>query len=108
VKNSDGAPILKEPVVRNQDGEQFKGIYMRYLGQLLSVVTDSSAKATYARFILDNADYVWNTVKNAQNEVAAVWIGEQHQPPWLDGIAQSSASDLMNAAIVAGRIATKN
>uniref|UniRef100_A0A914VAG9 Glycoside hydrolase family 76 protein n=2 Tax=Plectus sambesii TaxID=2011161 RepID=A0A914VAG9_9BILA len=104
MNSADGRAILKEPVVHSSDGEQFKGVYMRYLGQLLTATTDASAKAAYARFILENADYVWNSVRNNDSEVAAVWIGQRHQPPWLDAIAQTSAVDLMNAAILAGRI----
>uniref|UniRef100_A0A914XTJ0 Glycoside hydrolase family 76 protein n=1 Tax=Plectus sambesii TaxID=2011161 RepID=A0A914XTJ0_9BILA len=103
MNSSEGKAILKESVVDGEDGEQFKGIFMRYLAQLIAVTTDASRKAAYAQLILDSADYVWNNAKNNQNEVSAVWIGQRHDPPWYDAIAQISAIDLMNAAIYASK-----
>lgn len=103
MNSSDGKPILKESDVNGEDGEQFKGIFMRYLAQLIAATSDASRNAVYAKFILDSADYVWNNARNDQNEVSAIWIGQRHDPPWYDAIAQMSAIDLMNAAVYAAK-----
>ncbi len=94
----------------NNDAKQFKGIFMRYLGQLYATLariepplqTYTDAMARYAKFIQLNADTLW------AGYPGGVFGVDWHRPPgkytpdpqlWIAGILQTSALDCFNCAI---------
>jgi predicted alpha-1,6-mannanase (GH76 family) len=84
---------LKEPNL-NGDGTQFKGIFMRHLGNLYSV----SPREEYRTFILKNADSIWSVAREqSNNEIGSVWNAP---PQKTDASCQSSALDAFNAAMI--------
>jgi predicted alpha-1,6-mannanase (GH76 family) len=92
---ADKNGILTEPGGRKPGGDknQFKGIYIRYLALLNTVLKDTTIK----NFILTNANYAWQHARSADNFIDFNWSG-----PYSDwsGSAQGSALDLMNAALM--------
>jgi len=73
------------------DCPQFKGIFVRELAELNSVLKDQAI----TRFILHNADIAWQKAQNSDHLFDFKWQG-----PYRDwsGAATGAALDLMNAA----------
>ncbi len=94
--NKEG--VLTEPGDNKggHDKSQFKGIYIRYLAMLNTVLKDNSIK----NFIQHNADYTWQHARNAEGFFDFYWSGPFTE--W-SGPAQGSALDLMNAALMQER-----
>jgi predicted alpha-1,6-mannanase (GH76 family) len=88
------AGILAEPCEENGcDGDQtqFKGIFARYLQQLLG----SSGRPAYRAFLLANADSVWDKARNASGQLGLRWGGPFDR---ADASRQSSAAEVLTAA----------
>jgi predicted alpha-1,6-mannanase (GH76 family) len=93
---SDGGPgILAEPGEATAaplgDHTQFKGIFVRYLGDFCR----SSPRPGYRSFILANARSIWDNARNPDNQFGFRWGGPFDQS---DASRQSSALDALNAA----------
>ncbi|KAM0669728.1 hypothetical protein ACQRIT_002177 [Beauveria bassiana] len=76
-----------------QDGQQFKGIFIRNLAYLQAVAPDDQFKT----FILNNAKSIWNKDREPRsNKLGVAWAG-----PYFDASSatQSSALDALVAAI---------
>lgn len=74
------------------DGSQFKGIFVRYLGQLYG----RTRARTYRDFLHLNADTVWNKDRNAADQFGLRWAGPFDKP---DATRQTVALDLFVAAM---------
>jgi predicted alpha-1,6-mannanase (GH76 family) len=74
------------------DHTQFKGIFVRYLGDFCR----PSPRPAYRAFILANARSLWDNARNAGNEFGLLWAGPFDR---ADASRQSSALDALNAAI---------
>ncbi len=74
------------------DGPQFKGIFMRHLGELQAATGDAAMQA----FLAVNADWIWNADRGPGDDLGLVWSGAFDS---ADGSRQSSALDALNAAI---------
>ena len=100
----NGIAILKEPAgVPNSDQQQFKGIFMKSLAQLaLTLPRASAPRKRFARFLLANADTVWDHARNDANECNVYWHGGD-EPPIYNATTQTSALDLLNAAASVAR-----
>jgi predicted alpha-1,6-mannanase (GH76 family) len=81
----------------DQDQQQFKGIFMQYLAQLWSTVSDESAKQRYAAFIKLSADALWSNYGSG-GQFGLVWNGGSTD---FNGTVQTSAIQAFNAALVA-------
>jgi predicted alpha-1,6-mannanase (GH76 family) len=92
---SNSLGVLTEPgkVTGGVDKNQFKGIFVRNLAVLNTVLHDDTIKA----FILHNADYAWSHARDANNYFDFYWSGPYTE--W-SGSAQGSVMDLMNAALM--------
>jgi len=91
--------VLRDPCEPNcgNDGSQFKGVFLRYLGILTPSLNDAN-KAKYTTWINLNADAIWTKTKNpSDNTCGVVWNGPNNQD--ASGITQSSALDCFNAAM---------
>lgn len=90
--------ILIEPCEANNscgnDGPQFKGIFMRYLGRLYV----DTIKNSYRDFILRQADSLWANNRTADNKFGLHWSGPIDS---TDAARQTSALDTFNAAMLA-------
>lgn len=76
-----------------QDGQQFKGVFIRNLGYLHQAAPD----AKFRSFIITNANSIWkNDRQTSSNKLGVAWAG-----PYYDGTsaAHSSALDALVAAI---------
>jgi len=94
---SDG--VLKDSCEPNcgNDGQQFKGIFMRYLAILVKGLTDPN-KTKFTNWIQMNANSVWNKARNPSTSTCGlVWDGPANQPACA--ISQSSCLDCLNAAM---------
>jgi predicted alpha-1,6-mannanase (GH76 family) len=94
---SSGLPgILAEPgeaaAAPKGDHTQFKGIFVRYLGDFCR----PSPRPAYRSFILANARSIWENARNADNQFGFRWGGPFDQ---ADASRQSSALDALNAAV---------
>jgi len=87
--------ILREPCEPDcgKDGPQFKGIFMRYLGDLYQV----TQQPAYEDFIVRNADSLWLQCRNDANQFGLSWAGSFDS---ADTARQSAAIDALNAALV--------
>jgi predicted alpha-1,6-mannanase (GH76 family) len=88
------AGILAEPredAGCDGDQTQFKGIFARYLQQLLA----SSGRPAYRAFLLANADSVWENARNRAGQLGLRWAGPFDQ---ADASRQSSALEVLTAA----------
>jgi len=87
--------ILREPCEPDcgKDGPQFKGIFMRYLGDLYQVTQQPAHKD----FIVRNADSLWSQCCNNTNQFGLSWIGAFDS---ADAARQSAAIDALNATLV--------
>jgi len=92
---SDANRILTEPCRDNcnEDGQQFKGIYIKYLGELNTVIKDSTIK----QYIVRNAAAAFTNAQNTQHLYDPSWQG-----PYTQSTVSSttSALNLMNAATI--------
>ena len=101
--------ILTEPCEADNgcdgNGTQFKGIFMRNLGYLCRTLKekyrDSSFYQRYQQFIVRNADSIWASNRNSQNQFGLKWAGPVDA---VDASRQSSALDAFNAAIPFGSL----
>jgi predicted alpha-1,6-mannanase (GH76 family) len=89
--------ILSEPgeeaaAGSSGDHTQFKGIFVRYLGDFCR----ETPRAAYSDFILANARSIWHNNRNPNNEFGLRWAGPFDK---ADASRQSSALDAFNAAI---------
>ena len=94
---SAGLPgILAEPgeaaAAPRGDHTQFKGIFVRYLGDFCR----PSPRPAYRSFILANARSIWENARNADNQFGFRWGGPFDR---ADASRQSSALDALNAAV---------
>jgi predicted alpha-1,6-mannanase (GH76 family) len=88
------AGILEEPSEPSGcDGDQtqFKGIFVRYLHQLLR----SENRPAYRAFLLANADSAWSRSRNPAGQFGVRWGGPFDK---ADASRQSSAAELLTAA----------
>eukprot|EP00877_Chromochloris_zofingiensis_P014713 jgi/Chrzof1/9496/Cz04g05100.t1 len=94
-----------EPNDCNCDGTQFKGVYIRYIRQLYTVLGRQrglfSARNQwhYQQFLLRQADSIWRYARNATtNQLAVAWAGP---PPTVekDVVMQVIGVDVLNAAL---------
>jgi hypothetical protein len=86
--------VLHEPDESNLgvDGSQFKGVFMRNLGELYRI----TGEETYRGAILTNANAVWSRNRNTACAFGSRWVG----PFDASGAAQqSSALDALNGAL---------
>jgi hypothetical protein len=90
----DDQGVLHEPCEPGcgGDGTQFKGIFMRHLGELALATKDSSQRA----FLAVNADWIWNAARNGQNQLGQIWSGPFDS---ADADRQTSALDALVAAM---------
>lgn len=65
---------------------------MRHLGELQASTGDAPLRV----FLAENADWIWNANRNAQNQLGLSWSGAFDS---ADAARQSSALDALNAAI---------
>jgi predicted alpha-1,6-mannanase (GH76 family) len=78
------------------DGNQFKGIFVRNLGYLHK----ASPKDAYKTLILKNADSIWASDRNqASNQLGVVWSGPYSAGGGPTAATQSSALDVLVAAM---------
>lgn len=94
---SDSAGILTEPQGdgSNMDHMQFKGIFIRYLAGLNSLLHDPGIRS----FILRNANMAWGHACDGHHRFCMGWQGPATR--W-SGAATGAALDLMNAAAECG------
>jgi predicted alpha-1,6-mannanase (GH76 family) len=95
-KLTDASGILRDSneVAKSDsaDQPQFKGIFMRNLGYLYGYRRETA----YRDFILNNLRRVWTDNRSPDNQFGYLWAGPFDMS---DGARQTSALDLMNAAI---------
>jgi predicted alpha-1,6-mannanase (GH76 family) len=99
------AGVLTEPgesgmIGRPDDGSQFKGIFVRYLGEFYAHVP----RPAYRDVILHNARSIWNHNRNAENQFGLCWAGPFDT---ADASRQSSALDALTAAVAVGGTAAQ-
>ena len=93
---TDADGILTEPCELTADGcdgdaTQFKGIFARYLHEFYQ----RSGKRAYRRFLLANADSVWGSGRNPDDQFGLCWGGPFDR---ADASRQSSALEVLIAA----------
>ena len=90
---SDSTGILTEPCLQNCNGDavQFKGIFIRYLAEVNTLLNDGKIRG-YIRY---NATTAWAAAQNSQHLFTVRWQG-----PAIDwsGAGTGVGLDLMNAA----------
>ena len=98
VKLSDADSILTEPCGRNfgVDAGQFKGPYIKFLGELNTVLKDPMIK----QYIIHNAATAWGNAQNTDHLFDGLWQGPFES--W-QGNTTGVALDLMNAATIQAR-----
>ncbi|KAK7420856.1 hypothetical protein QQZ08_010185 [Neonectria magnoliae] len=74
------------------DGQQFKGIFIRNLRYLHA----AAPQASFKKFIIDNANSIWEHDRNSRDRLGVAWSG-----PYVpaSGPSHSSAMDALVAAI---------
>jgi predicted alpha-1,6-mannanase (GH76 family) len=82
---------LCEPAGCNSDQSQFKGIFARHLHEFYL----RSGKPAYRRFLLANADSVWDNARNSADQFGLRWSGPFDV---ADASRQSSALQVLIAA----------
>ena len=94
---TDANGILHEPCEPQcgADGAQFKGVFVRNL----LVLQMAAPEESYATFIRDNADSIWENARNTNDELGLVWSGPFEG---ADAATQSSALDALVAAAALG------
>jgi predicted alpha-1,6-mannanase (GH76 family) len=93
-KLADDVGVLHEPCEPNcgGDGSQFKGIFMRHLAEL----AQATGEARYRAFLAVNADWIWSSARNAQDDLGLTWSQSLDA---VDASRQASALDALNAAV---------
>jgi len=76
----------------DENGAQFKGIFMRNL----SALYQASAGPAYRDFMVENADSIFENATSEYGEIGLVWYAAFDR---ADPIRQSSGLDAVNAAI---------
>ncbi len=76
----------------DDNGAQFKGIFMRNL----SALYQATSTAAYRDFIVENADSIFENATSPYGEIGLVWYAAFDE---ADPIRQSSGLDAVNAAI---------
>ncbi len=95
---SGGPPgVLIEPrelaaAPRDRDMPQFKGIFVRNLGELYA----RTGRPAYRDCILASACSIWDNARNQENQFGLRWTGPFDR---ADASRQSSALDALNAAL---------
>lgn len=86
--------VLHEPALTGPDGPQFKGIFIRDLYKLSTVVSDTQYKV----FVDTNAGSIW---KNGRPSASSYEFGGYWEGPFdsADATRQASALDCLNAAV---------
>lgn len=84
----------------NTDQQQFKGIFVRYLAFLTVTLPQNfkREKEIFKKFILYNADAVWNSAKD--RKISAYWNDTADQKSICNAITQTAGIDLYNAAAI--------
>lgn len=92
LSNSDG--VLVEPCEPDceEDGPQFKGIFMRNLRKL----QEAAPEDDFLEFINANADSIWDNDRNSENELGLHWAG-----PFLSPATAATHSSAMDAIVAA-------
>jgi predicted alpha-1,6-mannanase (GH76 family) len=90
----DDEGVLHEPCEPSCGGDtsQFKGIFMRHLGELAR----ATKEPRYQAFITKNADWIWNAARDKNDDLGLSW---SQSLDTADGARQSSALDALNAAV---------
>lgn len=89
--------VLHEPGdTLSQDGQSFKGIYIRHLALLAPLLRDPAQRRALETFIQDNARRVWETRDRRSGRLDAYWDGEGTA---YGAAAQGSGIDAFNAAM---------
>lgn len=91
---TDEQGILREkewPGDLDETGAQFKGIFVRKLGELHS----ASPRDRYADFLRRNADSIWANARSGDGTIGSKWQGPHDEPSMA---TQSSALDCFVAA----------
>jgi len=91
--------VLKEPCEAGgcgNDGPQFKGVFVRYLGYLSSSLATSPKKTSYMNWINLNAESIWNKDRDSKNLCGVLWNGPVQQPT---ATTQTAALDCLNAQL---------
>lgn len=81
----------------DDNGKQFKGIFMRYLGDLTEVTGD----AGYRDFVARQADSIWTHDRDQANRLGERWSGADNadHPNVRDWRTQASALEALTAAV---------
>jgi predicted alpha-1,6-mannanase (GH76 family) len=79
----------------SQDGESFKGIYIRHLGYLYVVMPDGAARRSVAQFLQANAAALAARAARSEGKVDTYWTGSETS---YGAAAQASGIDAFNAA----------
>lgn len=102
-KMTTSAGILKEscePGNCGGDGPQFKGVLARNIRQLVLAADSHASRAMLRDFLLRNADSVWAKDRNpANNQLGIVWSGPYNAGKEPSADTQSSAMDVLVAAM---------
>jgi predicted alpha-1,6-mannanase (GH76 family) len=77
------------------DGSQFKGIFVRNLRAL----QQASPQAAFRTAIQKNADSIWASDRNAQNQLGISWTGPASAGSGPNASTHSSAMDVIVAAL---------
>ena len=91
---TDANGVLHDPCEPNcgADASQFKGIFARNL----QILQAAAPNAQYASFLDTNANAIWASDRNGDNELSVVWSGPFDAP--ANASTQSSALDALVAA----------
>lgn len=77
-KTSEAGILLEscDPSDCGADGEQFKGVFVRYLGYLAEALPDSyeAQRRRYIAFVSKNAESVWSCSRGADGQVRESWM----------------------------------
>ena len=80
----------------DDNGKQFKGIFMRNLGDLAK----ATGKASYKNYIMKQVNSLWNSDRDSLNRFSGHWAGGQ--PNAYDWRTQASAMGALNAGVQNG------
>lgn len=90
----DKAGVLHEPCEPKcgADGTQFKGIFIRNLGELYTITRSPQ----YGKFVVINADSVWGAARSPEYHLGLIWSAPYGE---VNASTQSSAADALVAAM---------
>jgi predicted alpha-1,6-mannanase (GH76 family) len=92
-------PMEAQTAPGDGDRPQFKGVFMRHLGDF----SRHSGRPEYRAFIRHNAESIWAHARNERNQFGLAWAGPFDR---ADACRQSSALDALNAAVAVAAGAT--